>query len=223
MRETICTIPINDVFGPKEGCPNCRLRDMLEHNYVEYITGAAMMEPDVRVETNQKGFCRNHFEMMVQSGKRLQNALLLQTHLEQIAKDYLPEAPKGKPDKKQLSALSALQSTCFVCDKIDWGMAHMFETVFRSFENDESFRALFTQLMQAAMGKNGVSSKKLPEFYRAAASLAGGYLKTLGGDISHFCTMYDYRSRGGDWKNSKDAIERAVTFLTGRKMESSDS
>ena len=204
------------------------------NNYVEYITGAAMMEPDVRVETNQKGFCRNHFEMMVQSGKRLQNALLLQTHLEQIAKDYLPEAPKGKPDKKQLSALSALQSTCFVCDKIDWGMAHMFETVFRSFENDESFRALFTQqeyiclphytqLMQAAMGKNGVSSKKLPEFYRAAASLAGGYLKTLGGDISHFCTMYDYRSRGGDWKNSKDAIERAVTFLTGRKMESSDS
>ena len=172
--------------------------------------------------------------MMVQSGKRLQNALLLQTHLEQIAKDYLPEAPKGKPDKKQLSALSALQSTCFVCDKIDWGMAHMFETVFRSFENDESFRALFTQqeyiclphytqLMQAAMGKNGVSSKKLPEFYRAAASLAGGYLNTLGGDISHFCTMYDYRSRGGDWKNSKDAIERAVTFLTGRKMESSDS
>lgn len=44
MRETICTIPINDVFGPKEGCPICRLRDMLEHNYVEYITGAAMME-----------------------------------------------------------------------------------------------------------------------------------------------------------------------------------
>ena len=29
MRETICTIPINDVFGPKEGCPICRLRYML--------------------------------------------------------------------------------------------------------------------------------------------------------------------------------------------------
>lgn len=234
MRETICTIPINDVFGPREGCPICRLRDMLEHNYVEYITGAAMMEPDVRVETNQKGFCRAHFEMMVQSGKRLQNALLLQTHLEKIAREFLPASPKGKPDKKQLAALSELQNTCFVCDKIDWGMSHMFETVFHSFENDEAFRTLFEQqeylclphytaLLQGAMGKNGVSSKKLPDFYKALAALAGGYLKTLGDDVSHFCSMYDYRSRGGDWKNSKDAIERAVAFLTGRKMQSGES
>lgn len=171
--------------------------------------------------------------MMVQSGKRLQNALLLQTHLEQIAKDYLPEAPKGKPDKKQLSALSALQSTCFVCDKIDWGMAHMFETVFRSFENDESFRALFTQqeyiclphytqLMQAAMGKTGSLQK-------AAGILQGGGIAC--GRISqnawrrHIPFLYDVRlpQPRRRLENSKDAIERAVTFLTGRKMESSDS
>ena len=43
MKETICTIPVNDVFGPREGCPVCRMHDMLEQKYVEYITGAAMM------------------------------------------------------------------------------------------------------------------------------------------------------------------------------------
>ena len=30
MREDICTIPISEVFEPKEGCPICRMRDTLE-------------------------------------------------------------------------------------------------------------------------------------------------------------------------------------------------
>ncbi len=45
MREDICTIPISEVFEPKEGCPICRMRDTLENRVTEYITGAAMMEP----------------------------------------------------------------------------------------------------------------------------------------------------------------------------------
>ena len=30
MKETICTIPINDIFMPKDGCPICRMEKMLE-------------------------------------------------------------------------------------------------------------------------------------------------------------------------------------------------
>ena len=47
MRESILTIPVTDIFKPKCGCPICRLRDTLEQRTVEYIMGAAMMEPDV--------------------------------------------------------------------------------------------------------------------------------------------------------------------------------
>lgn len=28
--------------------------------------------------------------------------------------------------------------------------------------------------------------------------------------------MFDYRNNGGDWGNSKDSIERAISYLTGR-------
>ena len=45
MREDICSIPVNEVFEPKDGCPFCRMRDMLEDRMATYITGAAMMEP----------------------------------------------------------------------------------------------------------------------------------------------------------------------------------
>lgn len=71
MKEDICSIPINDVFAPKDGCPFCRMRDMLELRMAEYVTGAAMMEPDVRVTTNEQGFCNRHFKMMLKVGSRL--------------------------------------------------------------------------------------------------------------------------------------------------------
>ena len=64
MRESILTIPISEIFEPKCGCPICRMREMLETRTVEYIMGAAMMEPDVRIETNRLGFCREHYEKM---------------------------------------------------------------------------------------------------------------------------------------------------------------
>jgi uncharacterized protein with von Willebrand factor type A (vWA) domain len=42
----IVTIPINEIFGPKCGCPFCRMESMLEERYVEYIVGDAMMAPE---------------------------------------------------------------------------------------------------------------------------------------------------------------------------------
>ena len=69
MREDICSIPVNEVFEPKDGCPFCRMRDMLEDRMTTYITGAAMMEPDVRIETNRQGFCFEHFNQPAGRGK----------------------------------------------------------------------------------------------------------------------------------------------------------
>ena len=90
MRESILTIPVTDIFEPKEGCPICRLRDMLEQRTIEYIMGAAMMEPDVRIETNKKGFCKTHFEQMRACKNRLSLALILQSHLQDMQKQFLP-------------------------------------------------------------------------------------------------------------------------------------
>lgn len=86
MRESILTIPITDIFEPEEGCPICRMRDMLEDRAVEYIMGSAMMEPDVRIETNKQGFCKTHFDKMLAQKNRLSLALMLQSHLMELDK-----------------------------------------------------------------------------------------------------------------------------------------
>ena len=71
MREDITSIPISDVFEPRDGCPICRMRNLLEERVADYITGPAMMEPDVRIETNKQGFCFTHYRMMLSGRSRL--------------------------------------------------------------------------------------------------------------------------------------------------------
>ena len=228
MREDITTIPINDVFEPHDGCPLCRMRDMLEERSTVYITGAAMMEPDVRIKTKKKGFCYKHFGMMLKCGTRLSNALILESHLDKIKTELMPKDVKGKPDKKKIAAIRALQKSCFVCEQVEWGMAHMYQTIFSSYATDPEFKRLYneqqficmehyTDLITAAANR-GIPSKVLPEFYSDTSKLAGGYLEVLKDDITHFCSMYDYRRKGQDWGNSKDAIERSIEFLTSERI-----
>lgn len=230
MKENICTIPINDIFKPKDGCPMCRMERMLEEQYIEFITGDAMMEPNIRIETNKKGFCPDHFQKMISFGKKLPNALMLETHLQEYIDKCFSKPPKGKPDKKQLETLDNLQSTCYVCDRIEQDMYHLMSTVFVQWQKDAEFKELYKSqpyiclkhysfILKASQAKNGIPAKMMSEFYADTYSLTQKYMKELKSDITHFCSMYDYRNRGGDWGNSKDAIERSVEFLTGRKIK----
>lgn len=227
MKETICTIPINDIFTPRDGCPFCRMEKMLEEQYVGFITGDAMMEPNIRIETNKKGFCHRHFSQMFESGQKLPNALILESHLQEIIDNYMPKKLKGKPDKKQLDGIAKQLDSCYVCDRIKHDMHHFSATIFVEWAKDDGyFRKLYNEqpyiclkhydfIMQAATAKGGLSPKRLPEFYAETAALCKNYLVSLKADITDFCSMFDYRSRGREWGTSKDSIERSIAFLTG--------
>ena len=182
MREDICSIPISEIFEPKDGCPFCRMRDMLEDRMATYITGAAMMEPDVRVETNRLGFCHQHFEQILQRGSRLSVALILESLLDEAGKEILPEDDKLAP-KKILAAADRRAHSCFVCENVEKNMPR----------------------------------KNFQPFAAETKRLAKNYLDTVKADTTHFCRMFDYRNAGGDWGNSRDAIERAITYLTSRE------
>lgn len=227
MKETICTIPINDIFMPKDGCPICRMEKMLEEQYVRFITGDAMMESSIRIETNKKGFCRHHFEQMQTVGQKLPNALILESHLQEIIDLHMPKKLKGKPDKKQLESIKKELSSCYVCDRIESDMHHFMATIFVEWAKGEEFRKLYNEqpficlkhyhfIMDAAMQKGGIPSKYLSDFYAETAALTKNYLLSLKEDISYFCSMFDYRNKGKQWGTSIDAIERSTDFLTGK-------
>lgn len=223
MKETICTIPINDIFNMHDGCPFCRMYEMLENQYATFITGSAMMDPETRVATNKKGFCPRHFEKIVEVGKRLPVALILETHLAHISDEILPKKA-GKVDKKALAKVDEITDSCYICDRIRFDIEHFLQTVFAEWIKSEEFKELYksqdficlrhyTEVMKYANVK--MPSKHLSDFHKDTLSLTRNYLDTLKADTTHFCRMFDYQNRGADWGNSKDAIERDIKFLSG--------
>ena len=229
MKPNITTIPITELFSDTTGCPVCRMRNMLEEQYAEYVTGAAMMAPDVRVQTNRTGFCHRHFSMMVNSGPRLSNALLLQTHIDELRKKVFPKKNTDTPDKKMLAAIRENARTCYVCDRVEHDILHLLSTVYVQFGSDPDFRERYKAqdficlehyaLLMSSVNKKAMDKKTLIEFYDATNTLSKGYADTLYDDVTHFASMYDYRNRGGDYKNSKDSIERSVSFLTSYPVD----
>ncbi len=103
MAEQIYTIPISEAFEQHDGCPLCRMKEKLERESLEYVMGAAMMDPDVRIRTNRLGFCRGHYDDMLAMKNRLSLALMLESHLAEVSKlfpenaDQLPELPPPPP------------------------------------------------------------------------------------------------------------------------------
>ncbi|MBQ5330897.1 MAG: hypothetical protein J6F31_06565 [Oscillospiraceae bacterium] len=224
MRESLLTIPISEVLEPCEGCPICRMRDTLEERTVEYIMGAAMMEPDVRIETNKTGFCSVHFEQMLKCKNRLSLALMLQTHLDSVAGEVFTRKKLFEPRDKKKKRLSQINESCFVCDKVDWGLERLLRTLFEVYQSD---RALFEKQeyfclphydLLVSVAPQYLKGKELSDFEELCSSLVKEHIRSLYGDVSHFCNMYDYRNTGkdADWGNSKDSIERSIKFLTSR-------
>ena len=90
--EQIYTIPVNEAFSAmlEEGgdykcrCPFCEMHSRLEDKEIDRILGPAMMEPDVRIRTNQTGFCPTHFDLMLKGKNRLGLSLILESHVDEL-------------------------------------------------------------------------------------------------------------------------------------------
>jgi hypothetical protein len=228
--EQIYTIPVNEAFDASAadsscGCPMCALYRKLEENELELILGASMMEPDVRIKTNELGFCRTHYDMMFTRKNRLGMALTLESHLAELSKDLskgLIGTVIGRPDQKPAKRIAVLEKSCYVCGRVDFHFQHMAETVVLLFDTDENFVEKLKKqpyfclphyrlLLEKAAARLG--KKALADFADVTERVVKGYMETLSEDVSWFCKKFDYRYENEPWKNSKDSVERAIKFL----------
>ena len=101
-------------------------------------------------------------------------------------------------------------------------------TVIDMYENSEDFRRLFAEQeyiclphceMLCNYAKEKMNKRYAPDFIDECIRLAKKQSELLYDDVSHFCSMFDYRNSGADadWGNSRDSIERAIKFLTSRE------
>ena len=223
MQEKIYTIPVNEAFEQHENCPFCEIYNKLEKNEIELITGASMMEPDIRIKTNELGFCRAHFAKMFAVPQRLPLALTLQTHLDQLRKETKAGALLGDPAAKVIKRLEKLEQDCYVCRRIERHFPRMLETACSLFESEREFREKFISqkyfclphyklLLETA--KRVCSKKGYPELVKAADAIVTAYMDSLYDDISLFCKKFDYNYRDVPWGTAKDSVERSIKFIT---------
>ena len=170
MKEKIYTIPVTEVFGEECECPMCLLEKRLEEEYINYFLGPSLMEPDCRVDTNEKGFCRRHFEQLYnRQENRLGLGLMIDTHLQELIgrlkKAYSPgslgakarqgnplsKLLPGKPSNgaaangrdKMLQLLNALECSCAICTKLDYTMGRYLDVICYLWSRENEFRKIF--------------------------------------------------------------------------------
>ena len=234
MKIDICTIPVNKVFETKDGCPICRMRAELEERALDFVMGAAMMEPDVRHETNRLGFCPNHFSMMSARGNRLSFALTLESHLIEIEnrvfESHKPSLLHGPAAQAQESMKDAqlLTRSCYVCDRVALSLDNVLGTFFKMWKKEPEFRVSVAEqpcyclqdyALLLAKGQEQLDKKTFPEFYASLSKAARSGLVKLREDMSGFCKMYDYHNSGAEFGELRDAVKNAVAYLTARRQK----
>lgn len=232
MKETIYTIPLTEAMEETEDCAFCYLEKKLEQEQVAYALGPAMMEPDYRILSNEKGFCRRHVVKMAREKKALPFALVLDTRADEVIKrleSVRPIEGKGGLFGKKGSSYAALAEeakklagSCLVCERIQSTLEKFYHTFWYLFDKEPDFKkrvlsgsgfclphfAGLLSNMDKVGGKKEQFAKELFDLELAA-------FKKAKEDVHGFTKQFDYRSDKENWQGPKDAHLKAAECLSG--------
>ena len=168
MRYHIDTIPVWDAVKLNGECPLCALRRRNELMDVERFLGASVMEPDTRIQVNEKGFCARHQVLLYEQKNRLGHALMMHTHLKEtmgklgpLLKEARAAAGKnaaapalkrwmGKDGGKEglgeaAEKIRAMARRCILCDSIEDNTRRYAYTLLHLYKTDAAFRKAFSE------------------------------------------------------------------------------
>lgn len=238
MKDKIYTIPVNEAFDADTECPLCFLRKKLENEAVEYALGAAMMEPDYRVISNEKGYCNKHFAMLFKKPNKLSLALVLETHLQQLKKslDRVCESSQNNGEQKKsffkkkdelsdsVDRLKDAVGSCLICEKLDSTLERYIRVLFYMWKEDDAFHRKmrkskgfclghFVQLIEGA--KKYLSKEECHNFCVWLSSKESQEIDRIAQDVHNFTLKFDYRFHDKPWGTEKDGPERCVEKISG--------
>lgn len=229
MKKLIYALPINEAFDKDCACPLCEIENKLNTEAVEYTLGAAMMEPDFRIITNKKGFCKNHFSQLIKQSNALSLALIMQSQSEFQNKNINKSSPVatkrvfGKSPKKQaarncVDVINNYIASCAICDKIEHTMDKFVENTIFLWKSESEFKEKFngksfclphfSKLVQCAIDMLGDSDFEL--FYKEIFDTQSQMLNGIYGDVSEFTKLFDHRSSGNPSPKIKTALKRCI-------------
>lgn len=225
MKEKIYTISLTEALESKCECILCKIEEKITNDAIKYYTGSAMMEPDTRIETNRKGFCAHHYNMMLSKNAKLSVALVLQTRLGEVI-SLLENASGVKKSRfskaSRIDGVKALLneslSGCAACTKIEKQMNNCYDNFVFLLNTESDFYNSF-------FDSNGLCLKHfmkiLPflNYGHLFENLLSFQLKKLNlqkSEIDRFVLKFDYRNSDMPWDYVQDAPLRVINTLRGK-------
>lgn len=237
MKYTLDTLPVLDAYKAGGECPLCRLRISCEDQYVDSMLGAAYMEPDCRVKTNETGFCARHFEQMYDRRNRLGLALMTHTHMQEVissmkaileedapARGLLASLKSGGARSDKPAKIRARMDGCVICEQVDGALRRYAYTIAQLYFTSGEFRQLFEAgkgfclphlALTLEMAEKTLGAAQQREFLKATAALEMENLSRMEKELEWFTLKFDYRNTDKPWGNSRDAVERSINKLMG--------
>ena len=224
MKEKIYTIPVNEAFSSDSECAFCYLEELLEKESVEYTLGAAMMEPDFRIESNEKGFCKNHYSMLFSKQNKLSLALILESHLLELTNEFETLLKNPKKNDKISKWFSKKECSCIICDRVNNTMKRYVEVFFYMWSHDDEFKSKVMNSKGFCLNHLEIiynnafkylSKKDAVEFLKLIYEKEKDELKNIQNDIHKFTLKFDYRNKDMEWGSAIDAPKRTIEKLSG--------
>lgn len=206
----------------------------LEDEAIEYTLGPAMMVPDFRMITNEKGFCRAHIKKLIEKRNALSLALILDSHLGEIESAFeLKNNEKAFFKKKNTNnpvaeAFSHVAGECAVCSRIDNTLERYFSTFVFMLKSEKGFlqKVLekngfcfehFAKLTEVAFEK--LSNKEIEKYFIPIINMQKDKIAEYHEYIRKFADCFDYRNAGKKMDVPSNILTKTAELLNGEFEE----
>ena len=225
---------VHDAYAGGGECPLCTLREGAEETYLRSFQHSRVMEPRVRVKTNESGFCPDHYRKLYARENKLGLGLVVHTHLQ----EKLPELraafqamrATGRRSRKAdeaAASLERLHDRCFICDLLREDLDRYAFTILFLWSKDADFMPKFRSsqgfclvhfLSVLAKARTMLRADRVERWLDDAVTLMTDSLERLERELDAFTQLHhdDNRSLGTD--EERTALARTLQKLAGGRF-----
>jgi len=225
---------VHDAYAGGGECPLCTLREGAEETYLRSFQHSRVMEPGVRVKTNESGFCPDHYRKLYGRENKLGLGLVVHTHLQK----KLPELSaafkairaagrKGRKFDDAAASLSRLQDRCFICDLLEMDEDRYAFTILYLWSKDADFMPIFRSsngfclrhfLSILAKARAMLRADRLERWLEDVVSLMTESLEHLERDLEAFTQLHHDAHKGLGTEQERTALARTLQKLAGGRF-----
>ncbi len=229
---------VHDAYREGGECPLCLLAEWAEETYLRSFQHSRIMEPNVRVKTNDSGFCPLHYRALYQRENKLGLGLMVHTHL-QTALPFIRSAMEtmraaaasGRKGVGRLddaaSSMESLHDRCFICDLLSTDLDRYAFTIMYLWRRDEEFLGTFRSsrgfclshfLAMLAKGRQMLRADRLERWLQDCIPLMTASLEALERDLLAFTQLHHDANRSMGSDDERTALSRALQKLAGGRF-----